>query len=614
MSTDTVRLAKMAAYYTRIGLALVPIARGSKAPTGNGWNRPENLITDEAQARKIFGEARNIGVHLGSSRILSLDLDHLDTARLALGRVGVDMDALLETHPVQIQGRGMRLWYNAPEGTEFKRHALSMADLDGQTVTALEVRGGNGHQDIAPGSLHPEGMEYRFAKFPPRTRAEIPDAPAWLLDMALNWDAAKRVMLAEPENVVTAPVSRPPRQYGEGESVITAFNDHYTVRELLTRHGYEPRGEQRYLAPTSSTKLAGVHILRRDDGRECCYSHHGSDPLAGEHTHDAFSVFCQLEHSGEVKAAVKAAAAELGMDRRAPAAEKADAASHWGQHGAEWLLRAELAVGAMQGHGRAKGPMRTLVMTLEAMSHTHLFEQGGNIYIRPGGVAGLAAAGIAGRHTDTVARLHHLADHGFVLGVTRMDPKDRNSEVLIEVGPDPRQLPMFLRTREESKSRLIRPQTYQRRASERKTVSIYTTNKDRSTSRVDRASPPRSGLKHLAFLLAHTGPKTTTELTDLSGLGRRTVLSCLKDLRATGQASTSNYTTSLTVSFAEYVERERQERESSEQFRAQMVRRLERTLKWARGMHRVASAQRARKRLAGLAAGMSVAEAMRVQI
>jgi putative DNA primase/helicase len=68
--------------------------------------------------------------------------------------------------------------------------------------------------------------------------------------------------------------------------VIQAFNQAHDVRELLKKHGYEPKGTDRFIAPGSTSGLAGIKVF--DDGR--AYSHHGSDPLANGHSHDPFSV------------------------------------------------------------------------------------------------------------------------------------------------------------------------------------------------------------------------------------------------------------------------------------------------------------------------------------
>ena len=77
---------------------------------------------------------------------------------------------------------------------------------------------------------------------------------------------------------------------------------------ILERNGYERRGN-RFLAPDSTTGIPGVHIF--ENGR--CYSHHANDPLNDGHCHDAFDVFRILEHGGDIKAAVKAAAEILGI-------------------------------------------------------------------------------------------------------------------------------------------------------------------------------------------------------------------------------------------------------------------------------------------------------------
>lgn len=69
----------------------------------------------------------------------------------------------------------------------------------------------------------------------------------------------------------------------------------------------------RYLSPSSRTGSPGVSILKGDDGLERAFSHHASDLLADGHSYDAFSVYSILEHRGDVSAAVRAAAAELGM-------------------------------------------------------------------------------------------------------------------------------------------------------------------------------------------------------------------------------------------------------------------------------------------------------------
>lgn len=86
-------------------------------------------------------------------------------------------------------------------------------------------------------------------------------------------------------------------------SPIDAFNEAFTVIDMLERHGYKRKGEGRYLSPFSTSGSAGITLL--DDGR--IYSHGTSDPLADGLPHDAFDLFKTLEHNGDQTKALKAA-------------------------------------------------------------------------------------------------------------------------------------------------------------------------------------------------------------------------------------------------------------------------------------------------------------------
>ena len=94
----------------------------------------------------------------------------------------------------------------------------------------------------------------------------------------------------------------------EGQvSPIAAFNDAHDVRSILKAHGYRESGKK-FVAPTSQSGMAGVVILQGDDGRERAFSHHSNDPVADGLAHDAFDLFCILDHGGDEWAAIQAAA------------------------------------------------------------------------------------------------------------------------------------------------------------------------------------------------------------------------------------------------------------------------------------------------------------------
>jgi len=124
-------------------------------------------------------------------------------------------------------------------------------------------------------------------------------------------DAMLTHALREQAAAQAAPAPRRPPP-SEGARVISAYNAAHSVGELLERHGYEARARNRWIFPGSTTGVPGVRLL--SNGK--IYSDHGQDPLADGHPHDAFDLFRLLEHGGDQRAAVRAAAEELGLSSR----------------------------------------------------------------------------------------------------------------------------------------------------------------------------------------------------------------------------------------------------------------------------------------------------------
>lgn len=90
-------------------------------------------------------------------------------------------------------------------------------------------------------------------------------------------------------------------------SPIDAFNESHDVKAILRTHGYRAKGSK-FIAPASSSGMAGVVILAGQDGRERAFSHHTNDAIADGLAHDAFDLFCILDHGGDEWAAIQAAA------------------------------------------------------------------------------------------------------------------------------------------------------------------------------------------------------------------------------------------------------------------------------------------------------------------
>lgn len=305
-----------AEHYARLGFALAPIEPGSKGPRGWGWQK-RGAPAVVWRARPEMG----MGLIHGLSGTAALDVDHPEWAALALAAVGIDLGALEASARYRIRGRkGAKPVYLLPEGVTLGRRPLAwphpserLENGRPRLVTLFELRSGT-TQDVLPPSLHPEtGRPYEWLPRLPEAREELEPLPPALLELWLGWEEARARMKAacpwaEPEPERPAPLRR-----WEGDpqqSVIAAFNRAYRVGEILERHGYRRVGS-RYVCPSSSTGLAGVTLL---EGR--AYSHHGSDVLGDGHAHDAFDVFRLLEHGGDWRAAVRAAAELLGMVRR----------------------------------------------------------------------------------------------------------------------------------------------------------------------------------------------------------------------------------------------------------------------------------------------------------
>ncbi|WP_161796362.1 DUF3987 domain-containing protein [Arsukibacterium ikkense] len=114
--------------------------------------------------------------------------------------------------------------------------------------------------------------------------------------------------LPEP---VQAPASAKPKQ--RGESVVQAYCDRYPIRQKVAEMGFNLIRENRYLPPESKSGIAGAVILTGErDGRERLYIHNDSHPLKGRGL-DSFDLYCEDDHNGDFKAAVKAAAELLGL-------------------------------------------------------------------------------------------------------------------------------------------------------------------------------------------------------------------------------------------------------------------------------------------------------------
>ena len=288
--------------YAQLGLALVGIPAGSKAPSTFGWQTKSTSPEYWTQ-----NPSHNIGLLHSLSGTVALDIDHLENTRTIFDALNIDLDAVTASAP-RIVGRPDRgkVLFRAPDGDPLTTRKISWP-VDGdprRTEVVFELRAGS-VQDVLPPSIHPDtGNPYRWAG--PSIADGLPPIPDQILTIWREWDRFRPQMAdlcpwkRSPE---FQPPPKPRRGEGEGQSVIAAYNEATPLADALAGAGYRQIGG-RWLSPNSTSKIPGVVIF--DNGRG--YSHHASDPFDPAHSFDAFDVFCTYSHLGNMQAAVKDAA------------------------------------------------------------------------------------------------------------------------------------------------------------------------------------------------------------------------------------------------------------------------------------------------------------------
>lgn len=310
-----------ALYYIGLGWGLCSIPRGTKGPSDDNWNSPALVIDtrDKALATITSRPDNGLGLVHASSGTCAIDVDHLEYFSACLAELGLDVETLFAGAPriVGKEGRDKAI-FRLPDGFEPGRRSLAWpkATPGGKPVTIFELRGG-AVQDVLPPTIHPDTQNpYRWREgCAPWELGQIPELPTALVHIWQSWDSFKAQFLALCPWAPQAPVAKPrPRKEGPHSNVIGQFNQAHDVGALLKAHGYRAIGK-RFLSPTSESRLPGVILF--PDGTHC-YSHHASDPLNDGHAHDAFDLYCLLEHGGDVGAAVRAAGELLGLDWQRP--------------------------------------------------------------------------------------------------------------------------------------------------------------------------------------------------------------------------------------------------------------------------------------------------------
>ena len=199
----------------------------------------------------------------------------------------------MQSAPQIAAGDRGKLLFKAPDDLVMRKISWPKQD-DPRAQKLFELRAGP-VQDVLPPSIHPDtGRPYAGKGGQSDGLPEV----VQFLTIWREWDTFRPQMMSMGPWISREPCPAPKqRVQSDGPSVIDAFNHAYNIRTLLIQYGYKQTGQDRFLSPNSTTKLAGCVVL---DNNQAC-SHHQSDPFGlnkdgNPYAFDCFELYCQYEH------------------------------------------------------------------------------------------------------------------------------------------------------------------------------------------------------------------------------------------------------------------------------------------------------------------------------
>lgn len=313
------------------GLSVIQLIPGTKKPK-NKWKAHQQRAQTPDELRAWANGVRSFGVVCGavSGNLEVLDFDANEKAQprpyTAEDFFNPWMDAcgdLVDQYQLPIVrtgGGGYQILYRC-ETIGGNRDLAWVPDENPKNeagrAIAIETRGEGGFFVAAP-SLHPDGGYYEFMC---GDLSAIPTIPAGVREQFFK--VAQSLCLMPYERKTIQKALQNQREHQERTTpvnsaagdVIGQFNERNSIRALLLRNGYTDCGHGRLSRPGKGDS-GGVAVLDSDN-----VSFHWStnDPLYATNGQNSplpwtpFGVFCELEHAGDLKAAVRAAALELGI-------------------------------------------------------------------------------------------------------------------------------------------------------------------------------------------------------------------------------------------------------------------------------------------------------------
>ncbi len=300
MTGDSVML-RWALHYEREEIGVLPIVEGEKRPALPSWDRYKKHRPPVTDLQTWFAGKDDgaLGVITGavSNNLVILDFDGDGWERALEDVLHVFPDLRRSRQVITGSGR-VHLWLrclelNDEDGQPLTRRTFKRPDL-GQD-TAIELRA-NGHQTLAPPSLHPSGGRYAFQD----DTAIIVTLPNALMLLAWleSWERKGQVVPREyrPAAPLDAAGARPGDDYSARGDVLP----------LLTVAGWQvvkQRGDVTDLRRPGKDR--GVSATWNYYPRKLFVFTTNGAPFEPDHCYDGFAVYALLEHHGDFGAAAR---------------------------------------------------------------------------------------------------------------------------------------------------------------------------------------------------------------------------------------------------------------------------------------------------------------------
>ena len=192
---------KIIDWYLDRGLSLIPLREGSKAPEDNDWPN-KRYGRAYLLAKALAGHG--LGCRIGAKHCV-IDIDPrnggLEDVKKLKEKTGIDL-ATIET-PHVVTGRcdgGMHVYFTCSPDQILRKNS---------EYKGLDIKRGDGHQVVAPGSIHPDtGQEYAFGLHSDLQIAPLPAALAAVFassappaQQAADCSAAGKGAIISPEQL-----------------------------------------------------------------------------------------------------------------------------------------------------------------------------------------------------------------------------------------------------------------------------------------------------------------------------------------------------------------------------------------------------------------------------